>query len=103
MQSCKSNHFVSACRCSADPKAAVALRNRATRTRVEDLVEHRVADAGRSCTLDERQSIPLTHYGQVACTKQLERCFRHRFNVLGDEDGVVVCSGAIRTGDWDHL
>ena len=73
---------------------------------MEDLVEDRVADAGRARVLDQRQREPFAHDGQVAAAKELQRRLGHRVDVALDQDGVVVGAGAVRTGDedqeWSH-
>lgn len=103
MQPGKSNHFVSAPRCSADSKTRIALRNQASRNWMEYLVEDRVTEAAGAGVLDEGQCVPLTHDRQMSCAEQLEGCLRHRLNVFGDEGGIIVRSGAVRTGHKDHL
>ncbi|HUL66668.1 MAG TPA: hypothetical protein VLW55_18870 [Burkholderiaceae bacterium] len=96
------HHFVGARGWSADAKAGVALLDQAPRDRMKDLVEDVVADALRSCVLDERQGVPFSHDGQMAQAEQLERNLRHRADVPGDQSWIVVGAGAIGAGNENH-
>ena len=70
--------------------------------RVEDLVEHRVADPPAPGQLDQRQRERLAGHGQMAGAVHAERRLVHGRDVRGQPSRVVARAGAIRAGDQDE-
>jgi hypothetical protein len=89
---------------SADAQDRVAALEEPTRDRVEDLVEHRVADLGAAGELDEWQRERLPGDGEVAGAEDVERGCVHGRHVRGELVGVVVGARAVRTcHQHEHL
>src|SRR5436190_2252836 len=69
---------------------------------MKDLVERGVADARRTCVLDERQRIPLAEDRKVTGTKKLECNTGHCRDVPGDEHRIIVRPRTVWAGDKNH-
>src|SRR5258708_9541174 len=85
----------------ADAQTGIAARDKPFSQRMENFVEHGIANFMRPGSLDERQGYPLAEKRDMPRTVHEYSGIGHGLDVGRDPGRLVVCAGAVRSSHQD--
>src|SRR5712691_5064740 len=80
-----------------DAENSIATLEKTAGDRVEELTSDFVTERLRAGLLDDGEGYPFADHGDVAGLIDRESMRFESFQVSGDEMGIVICAGAIRS------